>query len=68
MPISSTRPGDLRRDGREIVGFFRDHYLSDLLGFVYSRMDSEAAAADLHRRIRLIGERWTARASAHRSA
>jgi alpha-amylase/alpha-mannosidase (GH57 family) len=53
-------PWKLRRDGHEIHGFFRDHYLSDLLGFVYSRMDSEAAAADLHRRIRLIGERWTA--------
>jgi alpha-amylase/alpha-mannosidase (GH57 family) len=53
-------PWKLRRDGREIIGFFRDHYLSDLLGFVYSRMDAEAAAADLHRRIRLIGERWTA--------
>jgi alpha-amylase/alpha-mannosidase (GH57 family) len=53
-------PWKLRRGGHEINGFFRDHYLSDLLGFVYSRMDSEAAAADLHRRIRLIGERWTA--------
>ncbi len=52
-------PWKLKRGGREIYGFFRDHYLSDLLGFVYSRMDSEAAAADLHRRIRLIGERWT---------
>ncbi len=53
-------PWRLRRNGHEITGFFRDHYLSDLLGFVYSRMDSESAAADLHRRIRLIGERWTA--------
>ncbi len=53
-------PLKLRRNGRDLVGFFRDHYLSDLLGFVYSRMDSEAAAADLHRRIRLVGERWTA--------
>ncbi len=52
-------PWKLKRNGHEIYGFFRDHYLSDLLGFVYSRMDSEAAAADLHRRIRLIGERWT---------
>ena len=43
--------------GREMVGFFRDHYLSDLVGFVYSRMDSGAAAEDLHNRIRAIGER-----------
>jgi alpha-amylase/alpha-mannosidase (GH57 family) len=43
--------------GREITGFFRDHYLSDLVGFVYSRIDAAAAASDLHRRIRAIGER-----------
>lgn len=53
-------PWRLKRGNREIVGFFRDHYLSDLLGFVYSRMSAQAAADDLHRRIRLIGERWTA--------
>jgi alpha-amylase/alpha-mannosidase (GH57 family) len=43
--------------GREMVCFFRDHYLSDLVGFVYTRMDSVEAAADLHRRLRAIGER-----------
>jgi alpha-amylase/alpha-mannosidase (GH57 family) len=43
--------------GREMVGFFRDHYLSDLVGFVYSRMDAAVAAEDLHNRIRAIGER-----------
>ncbi|MFZ0736656.1 MAG: glycoside hydrolase family 57 protein [Candidatus Acidiferrales bacterium] len=53
-------PWRWRRGEREMFGFFRDHYLSDLLGFVYSRMGAEAAAEDLHRRIRLIGERWTA--------
>jgi alpha-amylase/alpha-mannosidase (GH57 family) len=42
---------------REMVGFFRDHYLSDLVGFVYSRMDARGAAEDLHNRIRTIGER-----------
>jgi alpha-amylase/alpha-mannosidase (GH57 family) len=52
-------PWRWRRGGREMVGFFRDHYLSDLLGFVYSRMSAEAAAEDLHRRIRLVGERAT---------
>jgi alpha-amylase/alpha-mannosidase (GH57 family) len=41
---------------RQITGFFRDHYLSDLVGFVYSRMDAGAAAADLHGRLRHIGE------------
>jgi alpha-amylase/alpha-mannosidase (GH57 family) len=46
-----------RREGNEMYGVFRDHYLSDLIGFVYSRMDQDAAAEDLHRRIRQIGER-----------
>jgi alpha-amylase/alpha-mannosidase (GH57 family) len=50
-------PLRVRVGGREMVGFFRDHYLSDLVGFVYSRMDSGAAAEDLHHRIRAIGER-----------
>jgi alpha-amylase/alpha-mannosidase (GH57 family) len=45
------------RGGREARGFFRDHYLSDLVGFVYSRMGAETAAEDLYRRIRAIGDR-----------
>jgi len=43
--------------GSSITGLFRDHHLSDLIGFVYSRMDGKAAAADLHGRLRLLGER-----------
>jgi alpha-amylase/alpha-mannosidase (GH57 family) len=39
-----------------ITGLFRDHHLSDLIGFVYSRMDAVTAAADLHGRLRHIGE------------
>jgi alpha-amylase/alpha-mannosidase (GH57 family) len=39
-----------------ITGLFRDHQLSDLIGFVYSRMDSKAAAADLHGRLRHLGD------------
>ena len=35
--------------------FFRDHQLSDLIGFVYSRMEPHAAAQDLHQRIRAAG-------------
>ncbi len=50
-------PWQLHRNGRALTGFFRDHYLSDLVGFVYSRMGAEAAAEDLHRRIRAIGDR-----------
>lgn len=40
-----------------LTAFFRDHYLSDLVGFVYSRMGAELAAADMHGRIRAIAER-----------
>jgi hypothetical protein len=47
----------LERPTGSMSGFFRDHYLSDLVGFVYSRMSAEAAATDLHRRIREIGDR-----------
>jgi alpha-amylase/alpha-mannosidase (GH57 family) len=50
-------PWDLVRGELQMTGFFRDHYLSDLVGFVYSRMGAEAAADDLHRRIRAIGDR-----------
>lgn len=50
-------PWRLDRAGKQLTGFFRDHYLSDLVGFVYSRMGAEAAAEDFHRRIRAIGDR-----------
>ena len=53
-------PWNLERTGRSMIGFFRDHYLSDLVGFVYSRMGTDAAAEDLHRRMRLIAERQPA--------
>ena len=50
-------PWRLKLGTRQMSGFFRDHYLSDLVGFVYSRMGAQAAAEDLHRRIRAIGDR-----------
>ncbi len=50
-------PWRYTRNGASLTGFFRDHYLSDLVGFVYSRMGAEPAAADLHGRIRAIGDR-----------
>jgi alpha-amylase/alpha-mannosidase (GH57 family) len=52
---------ELYRPHRFVAGekgisiFFRDHQLSDLIGFVYSRMEAQAAAADLHQRIRAAG-------------
>ncbi len=51
------KPWRVKCGAREMYGLFRDHYLSDLVGFVYSRMSAEAAAEDLHRRLRGIGER-----------
>jgi len=50
-------PLRVRRKSGELTGFFRDHTLSDLVGFVYSKMDQSAAAEDLHRRIRQIADR-----------
>ncbi len=49
------RPHRFRAADREISIFFRDHQLSDLIGFVYSRMDPQEAAADLHQRLRAAG-------------
>ena len=46
------RPYFWRQDGRSIGVIFRDHFLSDLIGFVYSKVDSGAAAEDFLQRIR----------------
>jgi alpha-amylase/alpha-mannosidase (GH57 family) len=41
-----------QQGGREMRLLFRDHYLSDLIGFEYSRMGAEEAAEHFLRRIR----------------
>lgn len=46
------RPYRWKQDGREMNLIFRDHFLSDLIGFVYSRMEPAAAAHHLLDRIR----------------
>ena len=51
------KPLRVELGGKPIVGLFRDHHLSDLVGFVYSRMGGKEAAADLHGRLRDLGER-----------
>ena len=51
------KPWRVQLSGKEITGMFRDHHLSDLIGFVYSRMGGKAAAEDLHGRLRALGER-----------
>jgi alpha-amylase/alpha-mannosidase (GH57 family) len=51
------KPWRVQIAGHGITGLFRDHHLSDLIGFVYSRMDPKSAAEDLHGRLRYLGER-----------
>ncbi len=46
------RPYIWRQGGRELNVIFRDHYLSDLIGFVYQRLGAAEAAADFLSRIR----------------
>lgn len=50
-PSTTYRHYRWRREGRELSMIFRDHYLSDLVGFVYSRMDAATAARDFLERI-----------------
>lgn len=44
--------------GDEIAILFRDRHLSDLIGFTYSRWNSERAADDLVGRLEVIGKRF----------
>ena len=46
------RPYLWKQGGRAMKVIFRDHFLSDLIGFVYSRMDAAQAADDFLFRIR----------------
>ena len=46
------RPYRWQQGGKSLDAIFRDHFLSDLIGFVYSKMDAAAAADDFLRRIR----------------
>ncbi|HWB84698.1 MAG TPA: glycoside hydrolase family 57 protein [Bryobacteraceae bacterium] len=41
-----------RQSGKKLSVIFRDHFMSDLIGFVYSKMDTGAAVEDFLRRIR----------------
>lgn len=51
-PFTTYRPYHWRHNGRQMKMIFRDHYLSDLVGFVYSKMAAEDAAVDFVQRIR----------------
>jgi alpha-amylase/alpha-mannosidase (GH57 family) len=51
------KPWRVQLGAGSVTGLFRDHQLSDLVGFVYSRMDQKHAAADLHGKLRYIADR-----------
>ncbi|MGA8182268.1 MAG: glycoside hydrolase family 57 protein [Terriglobia bacterium] len=51
------RPYRFSSDSQQISIFFRDHYLSDLIGFAYANMPAQAAAHHLHQRIHAAA-RW----------
>ncbi len=46
------RPYEWRQGGRTMKLMFRDHFMSDLIGFVYSKMDAAQAAEDFLHRVR----------------
>jgi len=50
------RPYRFSRDGREISLLFRDHRLSDLIGFTYSRWEPQRAAEDFVTRLEEISK------------
>lgn len=64
IPIERDRQGTVQNpgifyrpyslEGNRIRIFFRDHQLSDLIGFYYQKIPSEEAAADLVRKIKAI--------------
>ena len=55
------RPYVVRAGGAEIACLFRDHVLSDLIGFTYASWHPETAARDFVNRIVEAGRRFAAR-------
>jgi alpha-amylase/alpha-mannosidase (GH57 family) len=54
-------PYEIRAGGGSIACVFRDHVLSDLIGFTYAGWAADAAAADLVSRLVEAGRRYSAR-------
>jgi alpha-amylase/alpha-mannosidase (GH57 family) len=52
IPEVTYRPYLWKQGDHQMHGIFRDHYLSDLIGFVYARMGAEEAATHFLDRIR----------------
>ncbi len=61
------RPYRLIREAGEVDIVFRDHTLSDLIGFTYRSWGSRDAAADMMTRLRDIGRRSAGHHGAHSS-
>jgi alpha-amylase/alpha-mannosidase (GH57 family) len=55
------RPYLVSAGGAEVACLFRDHTLSDLIGFTYSGWNADAAAQDFVGRLLEAGRRFTAR-------
>jgi len=51
------RPYSYHHEGKEVALFFRDHGLSDLIGFTYSQWDAERAVVDFIGRLKEIRQR-----------
>jgi alpha-amylase/alpha-mannosidase (GH57 family) len=53
VPVDGVyRPYRWRQGEHSLAVIFRDHFMSDLIGFVYSKMDAAASAEDFLRRVR----------------
>ncbi|MGB2769121.1 MAG: glycoside hydrolase, partial [Candidatus Zixiibacteriota bacterium] len=55
-PAALYKPYRITVEGDDLSILFRDHTLSDLIGFVYSKWDPEEAASDFVRRLHRIRE------------
>ena len=55
------RPYRVGPDGQQVATGFRDHALSDLIGFSYASWPAEAAAEDFAQRLAAAGARYTSR-------
>jgi alpha-amylase/alpha-mannosidase (GH57 family) len=55
-------PYRIRAGGAEVACAFRDHSLSDMIGFTYSGWDSEAAAGHFVQRLTETGRQYAGRA------
>jgi alpha-amylase/alpha-mannosidase (GH57 family) len=62
QPEALYRSYRIGREGEQVSCGFRDHALSDLIGFSYASWPAEAAAEDFVQRLADAGERYAARA------